>query len=221
MIRFFSAPLKRFALPALAALAAVCALSALGCGELIFGPPADLFELSPKTSYPEGLPEIPAQLVIAEPTAGRALDTDRIALKPIPEQFQYYSNARWTNRSPLMVQTLLVESFENTGKMVSVGREAIKLRPDYTLISELREFQAEYFHTEAKPMVAVRLNAKLIDIKAGRIVASETFESMIPVERDTMLDVIRAFDLALGKVIKKTVVWSLDAIASELAAPEN
>ena len=58
--------------------------------------------------------------------------------------------------------TLLVESFENTGKIVAVGRQAIGLRSDFNLKSELREFQAEYFGGAKIPTVRVRINTKLI-----------------------------------------------------------
>ena len=39
-----------------------------------------------------------------------------------------------------MVQTLLVESFENTGKIVAVARKATDIRADYVLKTDLREF---------------------------------------------------------------------------------
>ena len=47
-----------------------------------------------------------------------------------------------------MVQTLMVESFDNFRCVVSVGRDTIGLRADYVLKSELREFQAEYAGVE-------------------------------------------------------------------------
>ncbi len=62
-----------------------------------------------------------------------------------PTSADYYANAAWTDRAPLMIQTLLVESLENSRRIVGVGRDPLSVRPTYVLQSELREFQAEYF----------------------------------------------------------------------------
>ena len=64
---------------------------------------------------------------------------------PEPTRFDYYALANWTDRAPLMVQGLVVESFENSGRIVAVGREAVGLKPDFVLKIEIREFQAEAY----------------------------------------------------------------------------
>ena len=83
--------------------------------------------------------------MIEEPVAAGGLDTDAIAIYPSPTEVKYYAGARWTERAPKMIQTLLVESFENSGKITAVGRQAIGLYSDYNLKTELREFQSEQF----------------------------------------------------------------------------
>jgi cholesterol transport system auxiliary component len=47
----------------------------------------------------------------------------------------------WVDTAPRLVQTLLVESFENSRKIIGVGRQSVNLRTDYALIIDLREFQ--------------------------------------------------------------------------------
>ena len=61
-------------------------------------------------------------------------------------QIEYYARSGWADRAPLMVQTLMIESFENSKKIVSVGRESIGLRADFILKTELRELQAVYYN---------------------------------------------------------------------------
>ena len=192
----------------------VLTVLAAGCSVLPNpGPAPNLYVLSPKNTFPPELPRLAQQLVIAEPTANRALNTDRIALRPTPAQVKYFSAVRWVNLAPKMVQTLLVESFENSGKIEAVGREAITLQPDYLLLSELREFQADYPPGDTPPNAVVRINVKLIRQPDARIVASRTFSVAIPAEKDHMQAVIQAFDAALGKALKRIVVWSLQTIA--------
>jgi cholesterol transport system auxiliary component len=181
-----------------------------GCGPLIeTKPPPDLYSLTPKSTFPEEMPQVDWQLVIEEPIAARGLDTPRIAVRPSPTQLQYVAGSRWTSRAPKMVQTLLVESFENSGRIVAVGRHAIGLRSDYNLKTELREFQAEYYDGEKIGLVRVRLNAKLIKQPQQEIIASENFERLVRAENEGMQAIVDAFDEALGGVMKKVVVWTL------------
>lgn len=196
------------------ALAAGAALLS-GCEGLlpqIAGPPPDLYTLTPKSKFDADLPHVNLQLVVEEPYAAGSLNTDRIALSNSLTQLQYFAGARWTERAPRMVQTLLVESFENTGRIVAVGRQAIGLRSDYNLKSDLREFQAEYFHGSANPTIRVRVNLKLVKQPRREIVASETFEAEVVATGTTMDEIIRAFDDALGKVLRHAVIWTLETM---------
>src|SRR3546814_3362056 len=43
-----------------------------------------------------------------------------------------------------MLQSLIVQSFDNTGRIVGVGRETAGLGADFVLKTDLRAFQAEY-----------------------------------------------------------------------------
>ena len=149
------------------------------------------------------------QLVVEEPGAAGGLATQSIALRANELELQYFAGARWTERAPRLVQTLMVESFENTDRIVAVGRQAIGLRSDFNLKSELREFQAEYGAEGAPPLVRVRLNVKIIQQPRREIIASENFEATTAAAGTSMSDVIAAFDEALGKVLRRVVEWSL------------
>jgi len=172
--------------------------------------PKDLYELTPKSSYDSMLPQIDAQLVVEEPTAAAGLNTDRIAVKPNPFAVQYFPESSWVDRAPLMVQTLLVESFENTGKVRSVGRQAIGLTADYTLLTDLREFQARLAPEQGGGIIVqVQLNMKIVEEPRGFIIASESFGHESPAASAEMLDVVRAFDEALGKTMRAAVDWTV------------
>ncbi len=191
-------------------LAAIVALAVTGCGDLLnTGPPPTFYTLSPKSTFAPDLPEVTWQLVVEQPLSSGTLATQRIALNQNPVQIEYFAGARWTEQAPRLVQTLLVESFENSNKIVAVGRMAIGLRSDFNLKSELREFQAEYGKEGEPPTIRVRVNTKLIQQAKRQIIASRTFESLIQAEDTSMRAIVGAFDRALGKVIKKIVGWTL------------
>ena len=203
------------ALAAAAALAGGCSIPLPGQGE-----PPRLYVLTPKSTFPEDLPKVEWQVLIEPPVSAAGLSTTRIALQDSPIELSYFTRASWTDYAPKMVQTLLVESFENSGKIVGVGREQIGLRSDFVLKTEMREFQAEYSKplpegaivspTGEAPSVRVRINAKLVKMPRREIVASENFERLVKAERNSMDAIIAAFDDALGKVLKSVVIWTLE-----------
>ena len=184
-----------------------------GCGLLPeVSKPVELYTLTPKTSYPETLESVDWQLVVELPVAATSLDTPRIALQRSPFTLEYYANVAWTDNAPLMVQTLMIESFEGSRAITSVGREGIGLRPDYVLKTDLREFEAIYFEEGSpNPVVWVRISAKVVQMPERRIISSATFERREAAAGTKLPDIIGAFDIALGTVLKKIVIFTLGA----------
>ncbi len=190
-----------------------------GCGGLLpgSGPPPKLYRLTPKSTFDPAIPNVDWQLVISPPAAQGAIDTTRIALAPSATRIEYYADAGWTDRMPLMLQALMLESFENSGRIVAVGRRAIGLRSDYELRADIREFQAEYYKHPAQPpecaaapvCVDVVVNAKLIYTPERTIVATRDFVGFAPSQVDDLVSVVEAFDIALGGVLKGIVTWTL------------
>jgi cholesterol transport system auxiliary component len=181
-----------------------------GCAGVLpgAGPPPRLFRLTPKSTFPENQEPVAWQLVIETPLAPAGLDTTRIALQRASVELEYYARANWTDLAPAMIQTLVVESFENSGKIVAVGRESLGLRADFVLKLELREFQSDY-SGGAVPNAHVRLNAKLVRMPQRTIVGSQSFEAKVGANADRIEDIVAAFDSALGKTLKDLVLWTL------------
>lgn len=189
-------------------LSAGCLAALGGCSGFLIGsrPTPSLFRLSPKSTFPVDLPHVTWQLVLETPVADAGLDTARIALTRSAHQIEYYARANWTDRAPAMFQTMMIESFENSGRIVSVGRESLGLRADFVLKSELREFQA-FYDDAGPPVVRVGLALKLVAMPRREIVAATSIGTTAQAEADTLEAVIRAFDEASGSVLKELVVW--------------
>ena len=183
------------------------------------GEPLKLYTLTPKSTYGADLPKVEWQLVVETPVAPAGINTNRIALSHSPITLDYFAGATWTDSAPAMVQTLLVESFENTGRIVAVGRESVGLRADYVLKIELREFQAEYVSPEAPPIVHIRVISKLVRMPMREIVASHMTEQKAQAAANTLDAVVEAFDEALGPVLKEIVTWTLSSAPP--ARPES
>lgn len=189
---------------------AVPAFALLGCQVPVpgQGPPPELYRLTPKSNFPEDLPSVDWQLVLETPQANAGIDTTRIALQRAPLQIEYYARAQWSDRAPRMVQSLMIESFENSKRIVAVGRDTVGLRADFILKTELREFQAEYFEA-GPPRSHVTIAARLVQMPRRAIIGSMAFNASEPATGDNVPAIINAFDAALGKVLRKLVNWTL------------
>jgi cholesterol transport system auxiliary component len=194
------------------ALAAALALSA--CAVPGFQDPPQLHSLTPATEFPADLPRVEQQLLVELPMANSGLDVSRIALRTAPTSLAYFADVNWTDRAPGLIQTLAVESLENTGRIVSVARDTVGLRADWLLKTDLRDFQAEYDGPpgQTAPDIRMRLTAKLVRMPGRTIEASRTFEAVVPAEAASMQAVIAAFDQAASMVMRDLAAWTLESI---------
>lgn len=186
------------------------ALALAGCNGLsISGPPPKLYTLTPKSTFADDLPAVSWQLAIDRPTSPAGLATTRIAVARGPHVIDYYAGAQWIDDAPNMVQRLLIESFENSRRIVGVGRQSVSLRSDFVLRVELREFQAEYANGAEVPTINVRIGVKLVRMPQRHIVAATSVERLVPAADNRIGTIIECFDQALGKVLRDIVVWTL------------
>jgi cholesterol transport system auxiliary component len=177
--------------------------------------PTDLYTITPKNTFDPNMPSVYWQLSVDVPVAAANVNTGRIALAMSPTSSDYYSKTAWTDRAPVMVQTRIVDSFENSHKIVAVAREAIGLRANYVLQTDLRNFEAMYFYGQP-PIVKVRIVAKLVRLPDRQIIGTATFERCVRARADKVPKVVDAFDQALGSVMKRLVAWTLRTPPSRL-----
>ncbi len=193
---------RRLILAALALTPASCSLLSIG------GAAPKLYTLTPASDFPAGGARVSWQLLVDVPAGAAALDTDRIALKRSPTTVDYFADAAWTDRAPLLVQSLLVQSLENSGRIDAVARELLALRADYVLLTELRDFEAEYTGAGA-PIIHVLLGAKLIRMPDRAIVAQQRFDATAPATANEMPMIVQAFNVAFHQAARQIVDWTL------------
>jgi cholesterol transport system auxiliary component len=175
---------------------------------LIGGPPPRQFTLTPVTDFPRGLPRVNWSLVVDEPTAARQIDTSRIALMSGPFRVEYYADVEWTDSAPAMVQLLLIQSFQNTGRLPVVAPTRQTLATDFLLLSNLRKFQVEN-DTSGEPQATVVLEATLLRMPRRTPVATARFEKATAVGSKSTETVTIAFDRSLDDVMRRLVDWTL------------
>jgi cholesterol transport system auxiliary component len=200
-----SAPSRRLVVAALAVAPAACSSLLPPAGA-----PPKLYTLTPAADFPPDGAHVSWQLLVDVPASAVALDTDRIALSRSATTIDYFADAAWTDRAPLLVQSLLVQSFENSGRITAIARESLALRADYILRPELRHFEADYAGGGV-PSAHVQIGAKLVKMPERTIVAQQRVDTRAPARENQIPAIVEAFNTALHEAMRKLVDWALDA----------
>jgi len=187
---------------------------AAGCSGIV-GPPAapQLYVLKPALGPLDDAPSVNWALEIGGPNAMDSLDSERIALSRSSTTMDYYANAAWTARVPVMLQSLIVQAFEESGKIASVAPDTSALHSDYVLETDIRDFEARYDTPDGAPKVVVRVEAKLFRTHARSIVASLSAVQETQAGGTGIDSVVMAFNEATGALLKQIVEWTLHAPA--------
>ncbi|HEY4123285.1 MAG TPA: ABC-type transport auxiliary lipoprotein family protein [Rhizomicrobium sp.] len=186
-------------------------LAGCGGGNLLGpGPDPQLYMLKPTFGPVDG-PTVSWALNIAAPTSADSLNTSRIALFNPPARLDYYANAAWPDQLPSLVQSTLVQAFEQSGKIASVASDEAGLRSDYMLQTEIRDFNAVYDTPDTAPKVKVRIMVKLVQTHARDIVQTLEVEQEVAAGANSVDNVVIAAGQALTAALRQIVEWALKA----------
>jgi cholesterol transport system auxiliary component len=119
----------------------------------------------------------------------------------------YFADAEWSDRAPLLVQSAIIEGFEKSEAVPAVGRDNAGLRADLILQTDIRDFSAVYDSPAEPPVVSVVVHMELIKIPEHRIVAQRSVARRQRAATNSVPEVVRAFDAALGGVVEEVVRW--------------
>jgi cholesterol transport system auxiliary component len=185
-----------------------------GCSVLPSPPMPQIYRISPQAEQHAHSRPLRKRLVIDIPTASESLDTDRIALIRDRTRFDYYANSLWTDRVPLLVQTLLIDAFETDGSIAGVGRDAWTLTPEYLLATEVRRFEAVYAGAADEiPMAVVALALGLVKMPDHRMLGRTLVTDQSRAATNSVDSVVEAFDVVVGKVVLQSVAWTINLMS--------
>lgn len=170
--------------------------------------PARTFDLMPVTDM-TSVPVPPAgQLVVAEPTIPLALNTDRIQQRNKSGEYKPLAEWRWTDNLPNLLQTRIIQSYENAGYTGLIAKPADVLDPDHRLMIDIRGF---YLDPGDQPVAQVELMAKIAD-RDGKVTTSRLFRTKVPSNRQQTESEINALRTAFQKTTKELIDWSIKAL---------
>ncbi len=189
-------------------LVAISLATVVGACALASGPAPNTYELEAPRQFTSQLGSSGAQLAVTEPTVVGALDSERIVVRPSTMEVTYLARSQWSDRTPKLVQARLIEAFQNSGRIRSVGQPGGAVVNDIGLVTDLHAF-----HIDAASNTAViDLSARLVRDSDGRVAASQRFKAVQPLSGSDAGAMVAGLNQAFDQVANDVVAWTLGRI---------
>jgi cholesterol transport system auxiliary component len=199
--------------------AAALAVLLLGGCASIAGPRTTVKVYSPATAVTvdPAWPQVDWSLSVGVHAASGMLDSTRIVVRPSPNVVQTYKGARWADNAPDLLQTAMLEAFEDSGRVPSVMRlGGGNTRGNYGMWLEVRQFETVY--EGSAPQAVVEVQAWLVVLPGGRVLATQRFRHAVPGRTPAVDDMVAAFGEAMSSLGTEVVGWTLTEGARAEAA---
>jgi cholesterol transport system auxiliary component len=180
--------------------AGLLCLALAGCALASTRPPTTYDLVAPR-SFAAAHKAASWQLVVYEPTAIHALETDRLMVRPSADQVSYYKGVAWSDRLPRLVQARIIETFQNSGAVRTVSAT----NGQYALVTVLRAFQIDV--SSGKAIAEIEIFAKLVNVNSGKALATKSFSARVPAATDAPTDAIAALNQGFTEVLQDTTTW--------------
>jgi cholesterol transport system auxiliary component len=175
--------------------------------------PLEIYELQ-TPDLPRSAARRPVELVVLEPTASGALATERIMIRPAPLKAQYLPGVRWADSATVLLQTLMVRSLTEIGAFRSVGRNPVGTVSDFTILSELTDFQADTVDDGDRAVVRTRLVVRLIRESDSTVIATKAFAVSEIAEATDADTLTAAFNRATSRLLAEVAAWVVQRTSS-------
>ena len=116
------------------------------------------------------------QFSIPEPTAVLMFDTQKILVRPSGTEDPTFSNAKWSDNIPKLLQARIIQSFENANLLRFVAKPIEGFTAGRQLLIDIRSFQLSL---AAAPQAEVEFSAKILG-DTGQIVDARIFRATVP-----------------------------------------
>jgi cholesterol transport system auxiliary component len=171
-------------------------------------PSADTYELGVPTISEASPVRAGTQILIAEPQALKALDSQNIVVQTDPLTIRYLDDSQWSDRLPRLVQMRLAQAFQNSARFKGVGLPGQGLAIDYQIVTEIRSFGIEAGSNTATVAFAV----KILNDRNGVVASEKVFETRTVARNSSNAAYVAAIDRAFESVARDVVGWVTDRI---------
>ncbi len=175
-----------------------------GVGEKPKPPP--VFDLAAATSFPTSLNSVSARIVVPDPTAILAFDTQNILVRSPDGIFSNIENAKWADNLPKLMQARVLQSFENARQLAKVDRPGDQTEGAFRLELGIRSFQISF---QPAPSAHVQFSARLLSDK-GDVVGAHMFNADVEAKSDKPAGLVAALNTAFSQAARDLVIWTTE-----------
>jgi phospholipid/cholesterol/gamma-HCH transport system substrate-binding protein len=168
-----------------------------------------VFDLRAASGFAAPTKAFKGQLTIPEPTAVVMFDTQKLLLAPGLD-YPGLAGAQWSDSIPKLLQSKLIQSFENYDIGHAPLRANDSLQADYQLLIDVRSFQLA---GEGDPSAEIAFSARILS-KDGRISGSKLFRQSAKLDKPEPVAAVAAFNAAFDSIAKELVIWTVDILAT-------
>jgi len=142
------------------------------------------------------------------------LDGSSIATRWPGQRVDYLAGARWAEELSTLLESALVESLQDSGRLRSVQGDLGRFRVTHTLVVEVRRFEADY-SAGGLPVAQVSFAATLGRTSDRRVLTSFTVSVEEGAAENRQSSVVAALDTAFSRAVSEAAGKSFEAIAAD------
>lgn len=176
-------------------------------------PPVTEYALAPAldTARPAKVNR-PFAIKVAPIEASRIYQTSDFYYVDAGYQHNPYAYSRWVDAPVRMLQLVLQDRLEQSGLFKAVLPSSSMLPAELRLEITLYDFSHHLGEAGASEGV-VRLQVYLVDIKKGRLLASQQFAARVPATGKSAAGGVSAINAAVSDILSRLIDW-LDSTAA-------
>ncbi len=176
-----------------------------------------VFDITAADGFKPASEKLRGQMIVPQPTAIFQLDSQNILFRAKKDDAPLPPGARWADNLTRLMQSKVVQSFENAGYLGSVSQNADVVTAEFQLLIDIRNFQ---IITTPEPTADVEYSAKIADTN-GKILGAKLFKATAPAKSTESGPAVEALNAAFHESATELVTWAADILTKPVKAEEQ
>ncbi len=199
---------------------AMLTLPMAGCITLLPKPgnPPAVVAMRADPTLPRQAVQSPFTIGIGIPTMPAILLGNQIAVLRKDRTFAYVEGLRFSASAQLLIQNVVLETFDLAGSSRAAVRAVTIARPDYELHFDVSDFQVTEPQGRTRGMARIEATARLIDVYSGKPLASKVITGEAIAARGDVTQPARALEQATRSFAIKAMQWAVEEANHDYAS---
>ena len=169
-------------------------------------------------TLPRQAVQSPFTIGIGVPTMPAMLLGNQIAVLRKDRTFAYVEGLRFSASAQLLIQNVVLETFDLAGSSRAAVRAVTIARPDYELHFDVSDFQVTEPQGRTRGMARIEATARLIDVYSGKPLASKVITGEAIAARGDVTQPARALEQATRSFAIKAMQWAVEEANHDYAS---